>query len=137
MKFLKKPRKVKGMTLVEIIIALFVFVVASAVMVKMGAVANQLLRNSSHVERRTSIEAPLAENANTNATFVENSNLKVTVTIPGASVNVKGTSYTTQKQVATNQAASTIITDADIEYVSFDLEQKGGDGIWVDPTPTT
>lgn len=136
MKIFKKPRKLKGMTPVEIIIALFVFVVASALMVKIGSVASTLLKNSSHVEKRTSIETPLAENGNTASDFVENDNLKVVVKIPGSTVNVRGKSYTTAKQVVGNEFADSFITNADIEYVEFDLTQKGGGGIWEEPSET-
>jgi len=57
-----KRKKVKGMTLVEIIISLFVFAVSALVMVEIGRAINVYVLNSHHVDRKVSYEAPLAEN---------------------------------------------------------------------------
>jgi prepilin-type N-terminal cleavage/methylation domain-containing protein len=60
--FSKKRHAVSGMTLVEIIIALFVFSVASLILVQAGKAVNTITMNGNHVNKKTSMEAPLVEN---------------------------------------------------------------------------
>lgn len=53
----RKPvKKVKGMTLVEIIIAMTVFAVAGTMMVKVGAASKSQLKNSNHLINKTQAE---------------------------------------------------------------------------------
>ena len=55
-----KKRKVKGMTLVEIIIATFVFGVTAMIMVGIITTANKLVMNANHVNNKTAVEAPVS-----------------------------------------------------------------------------
>ncbi len=55
----KCPKKVKGMTLIEVLVALLVFGIASTLMVKIGSVAKAQLINSNHLNNKTQAEATI------------------------------------------------------------------------------
>lgn len=59
---MKAKKSVRGMTLVEIIIALAVFVVTSYILVQVGSTISALTKNANHVNKKVSIEAPIVEN---------------------------------------------------------------------------
>jgi prepilin-type N-terminal cleavage/methylation domain-containing protein len=60
----KSMRKnVKGMTLVEIIIAMVVFAVIAMILVHVGGTVNTLTKRANHINKKTSIEGPMIENA--------------------------------------------------------------------------
>lgn len=58
--FRKHRKKLKGMTLIECIIAMAVFSIATLIMVRMTQVALNLLQNSNHVNNKVAAEAPAA-----------------------------------------------------------------------------
>ncbi|MDE6088593.1 MAG: prepilin-type N-terminal cleavage/methylation domain-containing protein [Oscillospiraceae bacterium] len=58
--FRKHNKKLKGMTLIECIIAMAVFSIATLIMVRMTQVAMNLLKNSNHVNNKIAAEAPAA-----------------------------------------------------------------------------
>lgn len=133
----KMRKKVKGMTLVEIVISLLVFGVTAVIMISVARVSVNLTRHSNQVNRKTTVEAPYAESGNTAAAYVEDDNMKidVTVAIPGGnkSVSVAGKSYST-KPIGDADARASQSGSYDIEYVGIDLGQNNGAGIWVAPT---
>ena len=57
---MRKTRKLRGMTLVEIIISMFIFSVIALMMVQIGVVTKNLLMNANHVNNKTSAESPVA-----------------------------------------------------------------------------
>ena len=56
----KRSKSVKGMTLIEIIIAIFVLGVMGVIMCRVATVSGNLLKSANHTEKRTAVEAPLA-----------------------------------------------------------------------------
>lgn len=56
---MKLKKSVKGMTLVEIIIALAVFTVMALMMVQIGSVTKALMMNTNHMNNKTLAEAPV------------------------------------------------------------------------------
>ena len=58
----KNHKSVKGMTLVEIIISVFVFSVTALILVNVGGTINSLSKNASHVNKKTNLESPVIEN---------------------------------------------------------------------------
>ncbi len=56
----KMKKKVKGMTLIEVIVALAIFVVMTLMMVQVGAVTKSLMMQTNHLNRKTAAEAPIA-----------------------------------------------------------------------------
>ncbi len=55
----KSVKRVKGMTLIEILIAMAVFAVAGLMMVKVGAASKSQLMNSNHLNNKTQAEAAI------------------------------------------------------------------------------
>ncbi|MBE6849196.1 MAG: prepilin-type N-terminal cleavage/methylation domain-containing protein [Ruminococcus sp.] len=58
MKKLKKKR-VKGMTLIEVIISLAIFTVLTAMMVEVGSVTKSLMMSTNHLTNKTTAESPI------------------------------------------------------------------------------
>jgi len=56
----KAQRKVKGMTLIECIIALLVVGIAGTIMVTCGTVVSRLRMETTHINNKTNAELPLA-----------------------------------------------------------------------------
>lgn len=52
-------KKLKGMTLVEVIIALVIFVLLCTIMVRVGTITNSLLRNTDRMNNKTAAESPI------------------------------------------------------------------------------
>lgn len=81
---MKKSKKVKGMTLIECIIALFVFGVMAVMMAVIVTSTCRFLMNANHTTNKTVKEAPVAAAIITEtdqATDLGN----VTITVPGSS----------------------------------------------------
>ncbi len=55
----KKKKNVKGMTLIEVIIALLVFTIMTLVMVETGSVTKSLMMNTNHMTNKTVAESPI------------------------------------------------------------------------------
>lgn len=132
--FSKKKRNLKGMTLVEIIISLFIFTLMALMMVRIASVSTNLTTNANHVNRKVTVQAPLAEMQNTDGTLTElqNDNLKITVKVGANSVNVVGSQYSTAQSVEGNTFADTE-ADIDLEFVKVDLSKNSGDNLWIEP----
>ncbi len=132
--------KCKGMTLIEIIIALAVFCVMALMMVKICTTSLNLTKSANHVNKKVTIQAPLAEIQNMDGTLTEelNDNMKITVKVNGVTVNVKGTQYSTAKAVDGNDFADTN-ANINLQFVDVDLTKYSGDNLWEEPTtePTT
>ncbi len=54
-----KKKRVKGMTLIEVIIALAIFTLLAAIMVRAGAVTKSLMMNTNHLNNKTTAESPI------------------------------------------------------------------------------
>lgn len=68
MKLMKmKRKKVKGMTLIEVIISMLIFTLLATIMVKTGSVTKSLIMNSNHVTNKTTAEAPIGSVQDVNA----------------------------------------------------------------------
>ncbi|MBR6617627.1 MAG: prepilin-type N-terminal cleavage/methylation domain-containing protein [Oscillospiraceae bacterium] len=63
----KMKKKVKGMTLIEVIVALAIFVVMTLMMVQVGAVTKALMMQTNHLNRKTAAEGPIASVQDVNA----------------------------------------------------------------------
>lgn len=57
----KRKKKAKGMTLVEILIALAVFCMLALVIVRAGFVIHTLVGDTNHINHRVSSQVPIAE----------------------------------------------------------------------------
>ena len=63
----KPVKRVKGMTLIEILVAMAVFAVAGLMMVKVGAASKSQLMDSNHMNNKTQAEAAIGGAKNTDA----------------------------------------------------------------------
>ncbi len=132
----KKPKKtVKGMTLIECIIALCVFSIAAAVMVETGIVVNRTLQETSHLNRKVSAQSPKAETQNVSSATQEGFSVNVPA---GAAKNftrvvleVEGTFSPVSILVDTYNTADSsdpdTAMDADLHFVDVDTETYGTD----------
>ena len=55
-----KKKNVKGMTLIEVIIALLIFTLLSLIMVRVGSVTKSLMMNTNHMNNKIAVESPVA-----------------------------------------------------------------------------
>lgn len=157
-----KKKSVKGMTLVEILIALFVFSVISLILVDVGKSVNSMVKNSNHVNKKTSIESPLVENGysalkvnftegkaadgvtrdrrkDVELVTVDNSqlepvqgNLKVSMEYNHKVIALTGKSFTVAKRAAGNATAT---TGSDLQYIYVSKALTSGSNKWVDVAP--
>ena len=56
----QKKKTVKGMTLIEIIIAIMVLGIMGTIMCTIGATASKMMINTNHINKKTEVEAPVA-----------------------------------------------------------------------------
>lgn len=135
MKIQASKKRVKGMTLMEVIIAMFVFGVAALLMVTIVTNSMSFVRNANHVNKKVTKEAPISELQQTANADEKTADMKITVTVGGSTVNVKGDLYTTKDAVSSDPFAQTN-ADIDLHFVDMDLNLKSGTGLWVDPEDT-
>lgn len=104
----KKHKKLKGMTLIECMIAIAILGVTGLIMVQVGSVVTKLMLNTNHLTNKTNAEAPTAkvQNANDVAETDASGNAvdvgvsqTITVTSGSASGTVQAKKYSTQKLV--------------------------------------
>jgi prepilin-type N-terminal cleavage/methylation domain-containing protein len=137
MKITRKQKKaVKGMTLIEIIIAMVVFAVAALILAQVGTTVSNISQQTNHVNRKVSIEAPYAEGHKqiTYADPVEaakNKPKEIKVTINNDIATKKKVQLNGKMvQTAVVNSSDQQITrrfDANLRYVDIDLTLKGKD----------
>lgn len=132
MKIRTKAKCVKGMTLVEVIISMFVFGVAALLMVTIVTNSMNFIRNANHVNKKVTKEAPISELQQKSNADKKTEDMKIVVSVNGNVANVKGDLYTTKDAVEDNELAKTN-ADIDLHFVDMDLDLKSGDGLWLDP----
>lgn len=136
--------KVKGMTLIEIIISIAVLAIIGSMMARIGTLSNNFLRNSVHVNEKTVVEGPVAAAANPNSSFAEqktdgadaDGNVGITVTTGGKNINIKAKRYTTSHAADGKDIAQTN-GNMNVDFLDVDLDIKTGDNIWEEPTTET
>lgn len=100
MKQVKRKKSVKGMTLIEIIVAIAVLGVAGLVLVRIGSVSNNLMKATNHLNNKVDIEAPYAASRADDPTAVEGT---VSIKINGndlSEISYDATKYTTKSKAA-------------------------------------
>lgn len=86
----KCPKRVKGMTLIEVLIAMAIFGIAGTLMVKIGSAAKTQLLSSSRINNKTQAEAAIGNGerltdltAMSTATSVSTNETEITFNIGG------------------------------------------------------
>lgn len=75
----KFVKKLRGMTLVEIIIALAVFAMLSMILVTLGSAAEKHSRAARSLNSRVAVEGPIAEAQNGNEAYLADNNYEIKV----------------------------------------------------------
>lgn len=124
----KSAKKLKGMTLVECIVAMAVLAVAGLIMVKIGQTSQAQLVNSNHLINKTSVEAPIGNAKDTTTlnqyctdTAVPNGEQEVTFSV-GSYGNVTAKRYDTlaaDSKTAKN-CNTNMSNDACLQYYVMD-----------------
>jgi len=115
----KRSKSVKGMTLIEIIIAIFVLGVMGVIMCRVATVSGNLLKSANHTEKRTAVEAPLAAARTVTGSYdAEQTKADVEVKITGGfdEVNLKADKYTTKQHGDNEGDAAKTNSNADLVY---------------------
>lgn len=96
---MKKKKKLRGMTLVEIIIAIAVFAMISLILVMLGTSVDTQQRSAIKVNNKVAIQGPIAEAQDKDNAYLMDDEFEIKVSKKGAassSVVVKGKLYSTQ-----------------------------------------
>ena len=144
-------KTVRGMTLVEIIIAMFVFSVTAFILVQVGTTINALSQNASHVNKKTKVEAPLVENGEhiifskvegdaEKLTIQQDDmeavdgKLRITINFDDKKghkeeINIAGKAFTVAKAAESDATAK---TNFDMQYIYVSKNLKAGKNLFVD-----
>ncbi len=120
----KAKKKVKGMTLIECIIAMMVAGIAGLVMCEVGSVTCRLMRNTNHVNNKTNVEAPTAkvqDSKTLNDSGVTGEDQTIVVSCGGKTASVQVQKYSTESLVPKNDDGSVqekyqVNANGDIEF---------------------
>lgn len=96
---MKKKKKLKGMTLIEIIVAIAVFAMISLILVMLGSAVSSQRRSAIHVNRKVAVQGPIAEAQNDGNALLVDDEYEITVArkgAPASEVTIKGKLYSTQ-----------------------------------------
>ena len=139
-------KRVKGMTLIEIIISMLVFSVLTLIMVRVGSVSKSLLMNSNHVNNKTTAEAPYGatrdftglQNAiidpttltpklddDGNPLTVATTPVTITVTSGGFTRNINTTKYSTAAAAALSDANTNTNMNGDLDFYVIETTPVG------------
>ena len=95
MKKLKK-RRLKGMTLAEIIVSLAILSVMTLLLVTVANSINAYLKSANNVNRKVARQAPVAEVCYTDSARHIDDDVTITVEYSGNSINIKGDAYSVE-----------------------------------------
>lgn len=140
----KLKRKLRGMTLVEIIIALAVFAMLGFILVMVGKSVEQHSRAAHHLNNKVVVEGPIAEAQVNDTAFLMNDQLEIKVAkaqkttdsngnvineFPANGVvTIKGALYNTDPELGTNPTdtngdpipdPSAVSNDYNLKYVEI------------------
>lgn len=139
-------KRVKGMTLIEIIISMLVFSVLTLIMVRVGTVSKSLLMNSNHMNNKTTAEAPYGatrdftglQNAiidpgtggpklddDGNPLTVAATPVTITVTSGGFTRNINTTRYSTAAAAALSDANTNTNMNGDLDFYVIETTPVG------------
>lgn len=137
---MKKKKKLKGMTLVEIIVAIAVFAAVSLILVMLGTAVDAQQRSARKVNKKVAVQGPIAEAQNdTNALLLDDEYDIVVAKkdSPESKVTVKGKLYSTQGFTIDEDGNKVADPDADEANLKFIEIQKPTSASVPTPPPTT
>ncbi|MBQ8181300.1 MAG: type II secretion system protein [Ruminococcus sp.] len=137
---MKKKKKLKGMTLVEIIVAIAVFAAVSLILVMLGTAVDAQQRSARRVNKKVAVQGPIAEAQNDTNALLLNDEFDIVVAkkdSPESKVTVKGKLYSTQEFTIDDDGNKVADPDADEANLKFIEIQKPSSGSAPTPPPTT
>lgn len=132
----KLKRKLSGMTLVEMIVALAVFAMLALILVTMGSAVEKNSRAAHNLNSRVAVNGPIAEAQNTNDSFLANENFVIQVA-NGKNRTTDANGNNVYKYVNIEGTLCYVNpTDKDHEVVTnaVTTNDQGGSAIVPDPT---
>ena len=110
----KNKKKLKGMTLIEIIIALAVFAMLGVLLVTASNVINAHIRATNNLNRKVTVQGPIAEAKNT-ADAIADGTIEISVTPAGVSkIDLEGQVYVAPTE---NVPVNAINGDLNLKFV--------------------
>jgi len=138
---MSKKKKFKGMTLVEILVALAIFAMLGALLVLAGVQIDKTMQSSNKFKKKMVVEAPYAANqlekhmVNGTEVSMATQPLTISVQLGAASIDVQGYRYDTDEIIkstmdATQQANynKTPNSRLNFKYVKVDRNPIGTTG---------
>ncbi|MDE5793054.1 MAG: prepilin-type N-terminal cleavage/methylation domain-containing protein [Oscillospiraceae bacterium] len=127
MKLRRKNKKLKGMTLIECIIAMAILAITGVIVAKTGAITNRLFINTNHLNNKTQAESAIGSVRDTtklndycNANSVSNGEQDVTFTVGSYAPMIAKRYSTKAADVASSKDCDTNLSDdASLQYYEF------------------
>lgn len=122
---MKKKKKLKGMTLIEIIISIAVFAMISLILVMLGSSVNAQRRSAKKVNDKVAFQGPIAEAQNDENSLLMNDEYEIVVKKKGSdstSSVVKGKLYSAQGYIIDedgNKVADPDAEKANLKYIEI------------------
>lgn len=128
MKLIRKNKKLKGMTLIECIIAMAILAITGLIVARTGSVTNRLMINTNHLNNKTQAEAAIGSVRDKttlddycNAHSVSNGEQNVTIHV-GTYGDVPARRYSTKAaDMASSKDCDTNLNDdASLQFYELD-----------------
>ena len=122
---MKKKKKLKGMTLIEIIVSIAVFAMISLILVMLGSSVNAQRRSAKKVNDKVAFQGPIAEAQNDENSLLMNDEYEIVVKKKGSdstSSVVKGKLYSAQGYIIEedgNKVADPNAEKANLKYIEI------------------
>lgn len=122
---MKKKKKLKGMTLIEIIVSIAVFAMISLILVMLGSSVNAQRRSAKKVNDKVAFQGPIAEAQNDENSLLMNDEYEIVVKKKGSdstSSVVKGKLYSAQGYIIDedgNKVADPNAEKANLKYIEI------------------
>ena len=125
----KKKKKLRGMTLVEIVISLLVFALLGVVLVGVGNAIDAHQRAARKTTDKVAVEGPVAEAQNKNDALLLNDDYTIEVKAEGAAsgVEVKGKLYSVERYTVDENGSTVPDPNNDPDNLKFiDIQKPVG-----------
>ncbi len=138
---MKKKKKLKGMTLVEIVVSIAVFAAISLILVMIGSAVNAQERSATRVNRKVAVQGPIAEAQNDSNALLLDEEYEIYVAkkdSPSSGVTVTGKLYSTQKFTIDedgNQVADPNAEKANLKFIEIQKPMSGDTAVPPATTP--
>lgn len=122
---MKKKKKLRGMSLIEIIVSIAVFAMISLILVTLGSAVNAQRRSAKRVNDKVAIQGPIAEAQKEDNALLMDDEYEIVVEKKGdanTAVTVKGKLYSAQGYIIDadgNQVAEPDAEKANLKFIEI------------------